>query len=184
MKFLPKIEQLLIGLWLGAAVFFMFAVAPSVFSVLESREMAGYVVNRTLTIVNFSGLIIGIILLVLSFIPRGESKMLWAWLQRILLFIVALTCGAGQAIIGIYMRYLRSMSEKPMSELPADNPIKMQFDMWHQYSVWILVAGMIAALLAFFIISRSYSGGASAKTKSGGSDVPPIDLNLPPELKL
>lgn len=184
MKFLPKIEQLLIGLWLGGALFFMFAVAPSVFSVLESREMAGYVVSRTLTIVNFSGIAIGVLLLLLSFIPRGEATTIWAWLQRVLLLIVALAGGAGQAIIGIYMRYLRSMSDTPISELPADNPIKMQFDAWHQYSVWVLVAGMIAALLAFFIISRNYSGETAAKKKSGGGDVPPIDLNLPPELKM
>ena len=180
MKILSKIELLLIGLWLGAALFFSLAVAPSVFSVLESREMAGYVVNRTLTIVNFSGLAISLILLFMSFIPRGEATTIWAWLQRILLVFVALACGAGQLIIGFYLEQIRGYSDKPISELAADNPIKVQFDTWHQYSVWVLIAGMIAALLAFFIISRSYSGETTVKAKKDD----PLNLDLPPELKL
>lgn len=179
MKIISKIELLLIGLWLGAAVFFSLAVAPSVFSVLPSREMAGYVVNRTLTIVNFSGLAISLILLFMSFIPRGEAKAIWAWLQRILLVIVAVACGAGQAIIGFYLEQIRKMSDKPISELAADNPLKIQFDMWHQYSVWVLMTGMIAALLAFFIISRNYTGKT---TKAKNDD--PLNFDLPPELKL
>ncbi len=179
MKFLSKIEQLLIGLWLGAAVFFALAVAPSAFAVLPSTELAGFVVSRTLTIINFSGLIIGIILLLMSFVPRGEGSSIWTWLQRLLLFIVALACGAGQLIIGLYLEQLRGYSEKPISDLAADNPIKIQFDMWHQYSVWILVAGMFAAVLAFFIISRTYEG----KTASTKSDAP-VDIELPDELKM
>ncbi len=65
MKFISDIRLLLIGLWLGAAVFFI-AVAQSAFAVLPSREMAGSVVSRTLLIINVSGLIIGLILLATS----------------------------------------------------------------------------------------------------------------------
>lgn len=179
MKILSKIEQLLIALWLGAAVFFAFAVAPSSFAVLPSTDLAGFVVNRTLTIINFSGLIISVILLLISFISRGEARSIWAWVQRILLVFVALACAAGQAIIGVYLEQLRGYSEKPISELAADNPIKIQFDMWHQYSVWILFAGMIAAAVAFFVISRTYSG-TKVETES---DIP-IDFELPDELKM
>ena len=35
---------LLIGLWLGASVFFSFILAPSVFAVLPTRDLAGAVV--------------------------------------------------------------------------------------------------------------------------------------------
>lgn len=179
MKIISKIELLLIGLWLGAAVFFSLAVAPSVFSILPSREMAGFVVNRTLTIVNFSGLAISLILLFMSFIPRGQTKAIWAWLQRVLLFAVALACGAGQLIIGFYLEEIRKMSDKPISELAADNALKIRFDMWHQYSVWVLMAGMFAALLAFFVISRNYAGKTVTVKKND-----PLNFDLPPELKL
>ncbi|MGI8668368.1 MAG: DUF4149 domain-containing protein [Aridibacter sp.] len=179
MKIISKIELLLIALWLGAAVFFSLAVAPSVFIVLPSREWAGFVVNRTLTIINFSGLIIGFVLLALSFIPRGEVRKIRAWIQRILLFIVALACGAGQLIIGFYMEYLRKLSNVPISSLPADNPAKIQFDMWHQYSVWILIAGIVAAFLAFFVMSRTTLANAAKKKKD---DIIP-EFEFPDHLK-
>ncbi len=179
MKIISKIELLLIGLWLGAAVFFAVAVAPSVFSVLPSREMAGFVVNRTLTIVNFSGLGISLILLFMSFIPRDEAKAIWVWLQRILLLVVAVACGAGQLIIGFYLEDIRKMSDKPISELAADNALKIRFDMWHQYSVWVLMAAMLAALLTFFIISRKYTEKNVLAKKND-----PLNFNLPPELKM
>jgi hypothetical protein len=46
MNFIKDIRALLIALWLGAACFFSFAVAPSAFGVLPSRELAGSVVSR------------------------------------------------------------------------------------------------------------------------------------------
>lgn len=179
MKFIAKFELLLIALWLGAACFFSLGVAPSAFSILPSRELAGGIVNRTLTIINFSGLIIGILLLLSSFIPRGEARQIWAWIQRLLLLVVAGACGAGQLIIGFYLNQLRYMIGKPIDQLAAADPLKLQFDTWHQYSIWALMTGMAAALLVFFIISRTnaHSGKASK------SDVIP-DFEFPDDLKM
>jgi len=179
MRIISKIELLLIGIWIGAACFFSFAVAPSAFAVLPSSALAGNVVNRTLTIINFSGMIIGIILIGLSFIPRGEVKKIWVWVQRILLLILTSACVAGQMIIGLYLEYLRKLTETPISDLASDSPIKLRFDMWHQYSVWVLVVGMISALLAFFVISRKYSSAVKGK-----KDVAIPDFELPDDLKM
>ena len=178
-KLISKIELLLIGLWLGAACFFSFAVAPSAFAILPTNALAGNVVNRTLTIINFSGIIIGLILLGLSFIPRNEVRKIWIWVQRFLLLFVSLACGAGQIIIGLWLERLRGLSNSPISELAADDPIKISFDMWHQYSVWVLIAGMIAALLAFFVISRKYE-----ETSKPSKKQTPVDFELPDNLKM
>jgi uncharacterized membrane protein len=35
--------------WIGGLIFFSFVLAPTVFTVLPSREMAGNVVSRSLT---------------------------------------------------------------------------------------------------------------------------------------
>lgn len=179
MRTLSKIELLLVALWLGAAVFFAAGVAPSAFIVLPNGTLAGNVVNRTLSIVNFSGMIIGAVLFLLSFIPRGEARAVWLWIQRGLLLIMTLAAAAGQAIIGLYMEYLRKLSEKPIGSLPADDPVRMQFDRWHEYSVWILLAGMAAALLAFFVISRDRAGTAARDTKKD-----PLDFDFPKDLKI
>ncbi len=179
MKFIAKIELLLIGLWLGAAVFFSFGVAPSAFTILPSRELAGGLVNRTLTIINFSGLAIGVLLLLTSFISRNDAKRIWVWLQRFLLLIVTAACGGGQLIIGLYLEHLRGMIGRPIDEIAVDDPLRIQFNLWHQYSVWILVTGMVAALLAFFIISRS---APKVNNSSSSKSIP--DFELPDELKM
>ena len=154
MKFLSDIRLLLIGLWLGAACFFSFAVAPSVFGVLESRELAGSVVSRTLLIVNISGLIISTILFVTTFLIQAGIKPFVLWTERILLVIMAASCTVGQFVIGLWLSYIRAQIGKPIEEIALEDPLRIQFDKLHQYSVWVLVTAMLAALIVFFVISR------------------------------
>jgi len=154
MKFLSDFRLLLVGLWLGAACFFSFAVAPSAFAVLESREMAGSVVNRTLAIVNYSGLIIGIILLASSFIAKETTNRIWLWTERFLLLILTAACAVGQFVIALWLSMLRGQIGRPVEDVALDDPLRVSFNIWHQYSIWVLVGAMTAALLVFFIISR------------------------------
>ena len=158
MNFIKDFRALLIGLWLGAAIFFV-AVAQSSFSVLPSRELAGSVVSRTLMIVNLSGLFIGLLLLVGSFIKQSGAKPFLLWTERLVLALVIVSCAVGQFVIGSWLFYVRSQfGGKPIDEIAADDPLKIQFNTLHEYSVWILFAGMVAALLAFFIILRKSDG--------------------------
>jgi hypothetical protein len=154
MKFLSDFRALLIGLWLGAACFFSFAVAPSAFAVLPSREIAGSIVSRTLMIVNLSGLVIGLILLASSFIKRLDIKPFWLWTERFLLLILTLACAVGQFVIALWLSFIRAQIGKPIDEVAIDDPLRIQFNNLHQYSVCALAAGMIAALIFFFLIAR------------------------------
>jgi hypothetical protein len=154
MNFIKDFRALLIGLWLGAACFFV-AVAQSSFAVLPSRELAGAVVSRTLLIINLSGLIIGAILLAASFVKQNATKPFPVWTERLFLALVTASCAVNQFIIGSWLFYIRAQfGGKPIDEIAADDPLKIQFNTLHEYSVWILFGGMIAALLAFFIILR------------------------------
>lgn len=170
MRFITNSRALLIALWLGAACFFSFAVAPGAFSVLESREMAGAVVSRTLSIVNFSGIAIGLLLLLTTLVKRLDIRPFWLWTERFLLLLVTAACAVGQFVIGWWLALLRSQMGKPIDEVPLEDPLRIQFNTLHQYSVWVLVGAMIAALLVFFIIS----GRSSAKPGKDASD--PFDF--------
>jgi len=153
MKFLSDIRLLLLGLWLGAAFFFI-AVAQSAFAVLPQRELAGAVVNRTLSVLNYSGLAIALVLLATSLVNTNAGR-LWIWAERFLLLLIAATCAVGQFVIGLMLMSVRAqMGGRPIDEIAADDPLKIQFNNLHEYSVWVLMAGMGAALLAFFIISN------------------------------
>lgn len=153
MKFLSNVRLLLIALWLGAACFFV-AVAQSAFAVLPSREIAGSIVSRTLMILNLSGLVLGAILLLTSFVKQPEINRFRVWAERFLLLILVAACAVGQFVIALWLSFIRSQIGRPIEEVAVDDPLRIQFNTLHDYSVWVLLGGMIAALLAFFLIAQ------------------------------
>lgn len=165
MKFFNQIRLLLIGIWLGAAVYFIF-VAQSAFAVLPERELAGAVVNRTLAILNYSGLAISLILLATSLVGQAAAGKLWLWTERFLLLVTAVSCAIGQFVIAWWLLLLRQEIGKPIDQVATDDPLRMQFNAMHEYSVWVLIAGMIAALLVFFVAANRGYG----PTKRSGPD--------------
>jgi hypothetical protein len=154
MKFVSDLRILLLGLWLGAALFFSFALAPSVFAVLPTRELAGAVVNRTLAIVNYSGLIIGLILLSSSFISRQIVDRARLWIEQVLLLTLIVSCAVGQFIIGARLRDLRAQIGRPIDEVTVNDPLRVAFNDLHGYSVIILSAAMVSAIIAFFLLAK------------------------------
>ena len=171
MKFFSDLRLLLLGIWLGAAVFFI-AVAQSSFAVLPQRELAGAVVNRTLSILNLGGLAIALILIATSFLRSASLNRVSVWAERFLLLVVAGACAVGQFVIGFWLSMLRGQMGRPIDEVPADDPLRIQFNNLHEWSVWVLFAGMVAALIAFFIISNRKFG---VVTKTSSTD--PYDFS-------
>ena len=174
MRFLTDIRLLLLGLWLGAAVFFI-GVAQTAFSVLQNREMAGAVVGRNLAILNISGLCIAGLLILMSLIGNKNARRFWLWTERFLLFVVAAACAVGQFVIALWLQFTRAQMTKPIEELAADDPLRVQFNNLHQYSEWVLLAGMIAALLAFFLIANRRTSTSLTSSKTTTSD--PFDFS-------
>jgi hypothetical protein len=157
MKFLLDIRLLLVAIWLGAALFFI-AVAQSAFAVLPQREMAGLVVSRTLAILNFAGVAIFAVLFLASFIASKAANRYLVWTERFLLLVTAAACAVGQFVFGFWIAMKRAEIGRPIDELAADDPLRIQFNMLHEYSVWTLMIGMGAALLAYFVIASRSAG--------------------------
>lgn len=153
MKFFSDIRLLLLSVWLGAALFFI-AVVQSAFAVLPQRELAGAVVSRTLVLLNFSGVAIAVILILTSLVASRAVNRFWLWTERFLLLLIAASCAVGQFVIGFWMSMKRAEIGRPIDELALDDPLRLQFNLLHQYSVWVLMAGMAAAAIAFFIIAN------------------------------
>ena len=66
MSFLRYLMLLTLIVWLGGLIFFAFVLAPTAFSVLPTRHLAGTVVGRTLGTLHWMGIFSGIIFLVSS----------------------------------------------------------------------------------------------------------------------
>ena len=163
MKFIAKLEMLLLAMWLGAACLFSFAAAPIAFRVLDNPETAGSIVSYNLFIVNVAGLIIGTILLALTFLPRDYGNAAVLWIRRGLLLIIAVGCAVGQFVIGVWISMVRAQAGKPINQLEATDPLKLRFDQLHQASVWFLVAAVVAGLIAFFLIRGKSKEKVSAE---------------------
>lgn len=165
MRFLNNIRLLLAGLWLGAAVFFV-GSAQNAFAVLPTREIAGTMVSRNLLVLNIAGIVIGLILLASSFIRNLHANAFWRWTERFLLVVLTAACAVGQFVIAWWLIYVKAQIGKPIDEIAADDPLKIQFDQLHQYSVWVLIAAMISALILFFLIGRGSPEKAVAVEKN------------------
>lgn len=165
MKFFSDIRLLLLGLWLGAAIFFI-GIAQITFSVLlTQRELAGTVVGADLSLLNYSGIAIATLLILSSLLGVASVNKFWLWAERFLLLLLGTACAAGQFLIGFWLSSVRAQMGLPIEEVAADDPLKIQFNTLHEYSVWILFTAMVAALIVFFIISnRRYGAAVIAKS--------------------
>lgn len=164
MKFVSDIRLLVLGIWLGAAVFFI-GVAQNAFAVLPQRELAGAVVNRNLSLLNYAGLAVVVILIITSLIAAANVNKFWLWIERFLLLLIGAACAVGQFVIGFWLASVRAQIGRPIDEVATDDPLRVQFNMLHEYSVWVLMTAMVAALIVFFIIAnRKFGTALSAKS--------------------
>lgn len=155
MALIGSLRTLLIALWLGAAFFFTAAVAQSAFAVLPSRELAGALVNRTLAVLNYAGVVIGLILLASSLIGKEGISRLRIWIERGLLLFLTAACAFGQFVIGARLSDLRRQIGRPIDEVASDDPLRIAFGQLHGYSVAVLGFAMIAALIVYFLLARA-----------------------------
>jgi hypothetical protein len=57
-------------------------------------------------------------------------------------------------VIGFWLSSIRAQIGRPIDEVATDDPLRIQFNTLHQYSEWVLLIAMAAALIAFFIIAN------------------------------
>ncbi|HEX8633389.1 MAG TPA: DUF4149 domain-containing protein [Pyrinomonadaceae bacterium] len=149
---------LLLGMWLGAAVLFSFAVAPGAFAVLPARELAGAIVTRIIGVVNVWGFLVALLLLATAFARRRGAAATMsrrAWTVEVsALALVALATGIGQWIVGARMAALRVALGRPIDEVAASDPVRLAFNSLHGYSVAAMTTAMLAGVVAFILIAR------------------------------
>ncbi|HEY3104843.1 MAG TPA: DUF4149 domain-containing protein [Pyrinomonadaceae bacterium] len=156
-RLLNTISLLLLGLWLGAAIFFSAAVAPNLFAVLRGAELpnanalAGTIVTRLLAIINRGGFEIGLLLLVISFFATRAHTTLRRFAEMISLAIMAIMTGIGHWVVAARMAALRAAMQIPIDQVAPADPRRLQFDNLHRYSVAMMAVAIVAALIAFVL---------------------------------
>jgi hypothetical protein len=152
------IEVLLLGLWLGSMMFFSFAVAPSAFAVLPTRELAGVLVTSTISKVEVLGLVIGPLLVLTqagSWNARHSSKLVR--ISQLLLIVVMIAAAAlSRFWISPALVSLRAAMGGHIDDVPVGDPSRVHFNDLHQYSVGLMSAAMISGLIVLFFTVRSW----------------------------
>ena len=152
------IKSSLLGAWLGAALFFSAVVAPSAFAVLRqfdlanANEIAGAIVSRALTVINVSGFVIGLVLLAATLLWKRVGLSFGLVLQLFSLAVLTITTAVGHWVIAARMLTLRTALSLPIDRLALDDPRRLAFGDLHRYSVVLLSAAMIAAIVALVLL--------------------------------
>ena len=157
---IARIRLLLLGLWLGAAVFFGAAVAPAVFGVLRgaqlanANELAGMIVQRVLAVINRGGFEIALFLIVTGFFINRKESRLGQFAEMISLAIVAIMTGVSHWVISARMLALKAAMQAPIDQIAGSDPRRIAFDALHNYSVIAMGVAILAGLAAFLIMAR------------------------------
>lgn len=153
-RIVRDIRLLLIAIWLGASVFFSFVVAPGVFSLLPTRELAGSVVSRMLGVINTGGFMIGLLLLVTVFLFKSIASKRAFFMEIFALLFVTLSSFIGKWIIAARMHALRDAMARPIDEIAQSDPLRIAFNSLHGYSVAALTTAMVAGIVSLLLIAR------------------------------
>jgi hypothetical protein len=158
---LQNVRMLLLAAWLGSAIYFSAVVAPSAFGALRSfglpnsGEIAGTIVTRTLSVVNTSGFLLSLLLLLTAFAMKRFFRP-WSFnLQLILITVVALTTAGGEWVIAARMRGLRLAMQGHIDQVPLSDPNRIAFAALHGYSVGALAIAMMASLIVIVLMVLS-----------------------------
>jgi hypothetical protein len=139
--------------WIGGIIFFVAVLAPVVFSgVLPSRELAGNVVNPSLTRLHWFGMVSGLIFLsssILYNLAKYTRPKIFAPIHILVLLMLLLTM-VSQFGIAPRMHVLR-IEMGTIDNLPQDDARRMEFNRLHQRSTeaegGVLLLGLAAVVL-------------------------------------
>lgn len=152
------IEVLLLGVWLGSMIFFSFAVAPSAFAVLPSRELAGVIVTSTIGKLETLGLLVGPLLILIQVASwrATHSSKLTKSLRVILVLVMIGAAALSRFWISPQMVSLRAAMGGHIDDVPLTDPVRMHFNDLHQYSVGLMSVAMISGLIVLCLTVRSW----------------------------
>ncbi|HWZ43871.1 MAG TPA: DUF4149 domain-containing protein [Candidatus Saccharimonadales bacterium] len=155
MTLLRSLMLLALIAWIGGIIFFAFVLAPTVFSVLPTREMAGNVVNPSLTALHWIGLVAGVIFLICSlFLGRIQyARFKPATLVHGLAVLMLALTLVSQFAISPRMSSLRS-EMGVIDNVAFSDTRRVEFNRLHQWSTRSEVGVLLCGLLVVVLTAR------------------------------
>jgi len=156
MTFFRYLMLLSLIVWLGGIIFFAFVLAPTVFSVLPTRHLAGTVVNRALGSLHWIGIVCGVVFLASSMLyarSRTGSTNTLAARHILLCLMLALTL-VSQIGISPKLAALRS-SIGDIDSVRVTDPARVQFNSLHAWSTRIEGGVLLLGLVVVYLTASA-----------------------------
>jgi hypothetical protein len=158
MTFLRFVMLLALVVWIGGIIFFASVVAPTVFSVLPTRALAGAVVSRSLTALHYIGLVSGVVFLVASMLhsrlSSGSAEPLAT--RHVLVFVMLLITLYAQFGLGARMLKLRD-SMGQIDSIAQTDSRRIEFNRLHHWSTRLEGTVLFLGLGVLYLASRRLS---------------------------
>jgi Domain of unknown function (DUF4149) len=141
--------------WLGGVIFFAFVLAPTVFSVLPTRHLAGNVVSRSLFVLHWMGIVSGLVFLASSILyyrlSTGTTH-LFATRHVVMVLMLAFTL-ISQFAITPKMAALRS-SMGDIDAVAVTDPARIAFNSLHVWSTRLEGGVLLLGLVVVYLTAR------------------------------
>jgi uncharacterized membrane protein len=158
MPFIRYLMLLSLAIWIGGIIFFAFVLAPTVFNpaILPNRQLAGNVVNRSLTILHWMGLISGVVFAIMSMIEarlvNGVAQPFAA--RNLLVYAMIFLTLVSMFGVGAKMQVLRQ--QMPLIDaVPHDDARRVEFNRLHHWSTRIEGCVLLLGLAVLYVVARS-----------------------------
>jgi Domain of unknown function (DUF4149) len=148
---------LAMAVWVGALVFFP-VVAQTSFAVLPSTHLAGLIVRSSLIRLHWIGLACGIVFLIGSSIyNRAAIGRVRAFRKTHLLVLLMLALTAVSQFLIIPKMDILRISPGEINLLTPTNPLRVQFDSLHAWSVRVEEAVLLLGLVVLYSLAQRFS---------------------------
>jgi uncharacterized membrane protein len=155
MSFLRYLMLLALIVWIGGLIFFSFVLAPTVFAVLPTHQLAGNVVSRSITALHWMGIISGLIFLICSMIysrlSSGEAHP-FATSHVLVYFMLAITAISQFKLLPKMDALRTSMGE--IDKVPLTDPARVLFDSLHVWSTRLEVGVFVLGLILVYLVAQ------------------------------
>jgi uncharacterized membrane protein len=147
-------------IWIGGLIFFAFVLAPTVFNpdVLPTRQLAGNVVNRSLSILHWMAICCGMVFAITSMIEsrvvNGVAEPFAA--RHLLIYLMIILTLVSVFGVGAKMQVLRQQMVM-IDEVPHDDPRRLEFNRLHVWSTRIEGTVLVLGLALLYLTARRLS---------------------------
>lgn len=156
MSLLRLFSLLSLVTWLGGLIFFAFVLAPTVFAVLPTHELAGRVVSRSLTALHWIGVASGLVYLGTSLaythLATGQTHVFAA--RHLLVLLMLLLTLTSQLALGGRMQALRA-EMGVIDDVPVTDARRVEFNRLHHWSTRMEGAVLLCGLAVLYLTARA-----------------------------